>query len=473
MPPPFPHMARVLKLWFGLHARVSRRAYLMSGLGLAALKYAIDSLLVYSVTSKLWSPLAYLSPFYTLRLEGLEPHERWLFGALVVIALPFMWIGVSMSIRRAADAGLSPWVGAAFVFPLFNYGVMLWLATARSRQPSRWTTLEGGPYREKERAPLEAGVGRRAESALFGLLAAIAIGLVMLAVSVYGLENYGATLFIATPFVMGAVSAFVFNRPTLQPWGATLAVGQISLLLTGGALMLFALEGLVCLIMAAPFGVLLTLLGAVIGRAIAMHTSAPPRESAGALALLPVLAAFEAVLAPAFGAPVHEVRTSVVIAAAPEVVWQNVIGFADLPPPTERIFRLGIAHPIRARLQGRGVGAVRHCEFSTGAFVEPITVWDAPRRLAFSVSSQPPPMHEWSPYRNVHPPHLDASLRALRGEFRLVPLSGGATRLEGSTWYELSLRPEWYWKLWTDALIHDIHERVLVHIKSISERPLL
>ena len=46
----------------------------------------------------------------------------------------------------------------------------------------------------------------------------------------------------------------------------------------------------------------------------------------------------------------------------------------------------------------------------------------------------------------------------------------GRTRLEGSTWYTLDLGPSTYWALWSDALIHGIHGRVLEHIKGLSER---
>jgi hypothetical protein len=112
---------------------------------------------------------------------------------------------------------------------------------------------------------------------------------------------------------------------------------------------------------------------------------------------------------------------------------------------------------------------VRKCEFSTGPFVEPITAWEPPRRLAFDVASQPLPMHEWSPYRDLHPPHLDDTMRSRRGEFRLVALPGGRTRLEGSTWYELQLDPQTYWSIWSDLLVHQIHGRVLRHIKSEAE----
>ena len=70
--------------------------------------------------------------------------------------------------------------------------------------------------------------------------------------------------------------------------------------------------------------------------------------------------------------------TVVEIDAPPEAVWPNVVAFSALRAAGVAL-PLGIAYPLRATISGRGVGAVRRCEFSTGAFVEPITVWDEPR----------------------------------------------------------------------------------------------
>lgn len=153
----------------------------------------------------------------------------------------------------------------------------------------------------------------------------------------------------------------------------------------------------------------------------------------------------------------------------PKTYGPHLARFSELPEPSQWAFRLGIAHPLRARIEGTGVGAVRYCEFSTGPFVEPITRWEAPTRLSFDVRSQPPPMTELSPYQSLHPPHLDGYFRSVRGEFRLVALPGGKTRLEGSTWYELDILPVRYWALWSDGLIHAIHGRVLDHIKTLAE----
>jgi hypothetical protein len=67
---------------------------------------------------------------------------------------------------------------------------------------------------------------------------------------------------------------------------------------------------------------------------------------------------------------------------------------SGLTEPPSWIFRLGVAYPLRARISGEGAGAIRRCEFSTGAFVVPITTWSPPNRLAFDVTSQPLSMTE-------------------------------------------------------------------------------
>jgi hypothetical protein len=69
----------------------------------------------------------------------------------------------------------------------------------------------------------------------------------------------------------------------------------------------------------------------------------------------------------------------------------------------------------------------------------------------------------------VHAPHLDDFLVARAGQFHLIDLGNGRTRIEGTTWYEHRLWPESYWKWWSDFIIHRIHGRVLEHVKHLSE----
>ena len=65
--------------------------------------------------------------------------------------------------------------------------------------------------------------------------------------------------------------------------------------------------------------------------------------------------------------------------------------------------------------------------------------------------------------------HALIKVLARRGEFRLDPLPGGRTRLEGTTWYRHRIWPAEYWQVWSDAIIHRVHRRVLAHIKKSAE----
>ena len=76
-------------------------------------------------------------------------------------------------------------------------------------------------------------------------------------------------------------------------------------------------------------------------------------------------------------------------------------------------------------------------------------------------------MIETSPYEHLHAAHLDY-LRSQRGQFRLFEMNG-KTIVEGTTFYTHDIAPDIYWKLFSDEIIHQIHMRVLNHIKQVAE----
>jgi len=298
-------------------------------------------------------------------------------------------------------------------------------------------------------------------SAIGGIAVAALYGTVVIQASALW-ESYGVALFFGTPFVAGLAAAYLFNYREQQRTGATLGVASGSVVMIGLGLLLFALEGVVCIMMAAPIMVPLACLGGLLGKTLADRRRTLRQGLVVSCLVLPLMSLGESYLSDPHS---FVVTSAVTIDASPTEVWQGVVDFPEITETPAWFFRLGIACPQRARIDGQGVGAVRHCEFTTGAFVEPITIWDEPRHLAFDVTEQPEPMFELTPYRHIHPPHLKGSFRSTRGEFRLVELADGRTRLEGSTWYKLNIYPHAYWTLWTDWLVHRIHDRVLRHIK--------
>jgi hypothetical protein len=437
--------------------RVERLPYVVIGAGLALFKYAVEVAVFRAFAGNWLSPLEFVNPSFAARATVLQGAPDWLGWTLFVWSLPFVWIALSMSVRRAASAGQSPWLGAMVLLPLGNLLVIALLALLPDKPDAE---VAVPPLAATARGALDAAAWR-------AVGAALAAGGLSFVVGLYGFANYGAVLFFATPLVMGMVAGFLYNRPVAHSTSATLGLGALVMVAAGGVLVALAFEGLICLVMAVPIVMPLSIAGALLGKWIAEATRAGLAQLTAVVLALPILAGAESLVS---STPEYEVLTAVDVAAPPAVVWQRIVSFPDIPPPDDWFFRSGIACPLRARIEGTGVGAVRHCEFTTGDFVEPITVWDEPRRLAFDVVDQPDPMVELSPWRHVHPPHLvDRSLRSRRGEFRLVDLGDGRTRLEGRTWYVFDMHPQSYWTLWSDLSIHRIHRRVLDHIKRLAE----
>ncbi len=358
-----------LRLWFSLRVPVGPRDYLVSGLTLMVVKYLVDATVMRLGANVFWSPIDYLNPTYAVRdvRTSLTPGLR---TALVLWTLPFLWIGTSMTVRRAVDAGRSAWGGLLFFVPLVNYVLMIFLCFLPSRSHAPITPTEE-PASSGSAAP---AIDRRFRSAMLGLGVSLLIGFPLAVLCTVVLKSYGLSVFFGTPFVASVVTGFVHNRRETRPVGETALVATTGLLLVAGSLLLFAVEGMLCVTMAFPFA-------------------------------LPI-------------------------------AW---------------------------------MGALRRCEFSTGAFVEPITAWDAPRRLTFDVTEQPDPMRKLSPWRHVVAPHVTDGFRAIRGEFRLAALPDGRTRLAGSTWYVLRIQPRSYWSLWADGFVGTIHLRVLRHIRREAE----
>lgn len=289
------------------------------------------------------------------------------------------------------------------------------------------------------------------------------IGLLLAAVIASGVAlmqfgQYGWTLFVLLPVFVGGIACLV-RRPTNAGSAAGTGMSAVAIALVG--LLLMGLDGLICIAMAAPLALPLGALG---GWLIYKGGSSVNRY-ASSLLLLPAGVLHDVSARP----PLMAVETSVEIAAPADKVWQHFIAFPEMPEPDDWFFRAGLAYPQRARLEGSGAGAIRYCEFSTGAFVEPIEVWDAPRLLRFGVTKSPAPMREWSPYADIAPKHLHGYFRSERGQFQLTPLPGNRTLLAGTTWYRNSLWPAPYWRLWSDAIISRIHLRVLTHIRALAE----
>jgi Polyketide cyclase / dehydrase and lipid transport len=474
---------------------IDRLPYFATGVFLVGVKQVLDWLIATHLFHRSWNVFNYVVlPPQTVGVLLLPEQDRLFYGTLLVTALPFIVVGVLLTVQRLRAAQLPVALVLFFFMPLVNVVLLLTLCVIPSRRKPAPEFPEDtddfrpvplpadNPYRNAHFENRHSESWRRLRDAHRRITAdttvgsgALALGVVvpttlaLVILSTMVLKDYGWGLFVGLPFCAGMASVVLFGLVRPQGFGACMMICFLATTLAGAGMLVFALEGAICLLMAAPIGYFLAFLGGVVGYAIQLRPWSLEHNPLVLIVLVVTLPSLMAAESAASVEPeVFQVCSVVEIDAPPDRVWEKVISFPELPEPDDWVFRTGVAYPIRAEINGSGPGAERHCVFSTGAFIEPIDVWDEPHRLAFRVAAQPEPMREWSPY-TIHPPHLHGYMVSRRGEFRLTALDEGRTRLEGTTWYTNRMWPAFYWRLWSDAIIHRIHLRVLNHIKGLAE----
>lgn len=454
------NILRRIKRLFSPYGHIGRREYFIWGAILFAIKYNFDRAVITYLTDSWFQPWRHFFGGYA-RVSTDEIIQNPLIMIIIfTTAIPIIWLGITLTQKRLRDVGLSQYLFVLLFIPFINVLLFFLLSLVPSVNDSA-----------KDSTFWSRFIPREAKAVItISVVLSTAVGIIMTLIFVYFFRDYSWGLFVGLPFVCGLISSLLHQFHEPKSLGACVSVSIGTLSLISVVLIFLAIEGLICVVMAAPIGIIFTLLGSVVGFAISKSPNTLHRSTHACL-MLPIillpLTGIESIIKPP--PPQLSVTTAVEIDASPQIVWDNLIAFSEIPAPEELIFQTGVAYPIRARIEGHGVGAIRYCEFTTGPFIEPITLWDEPKRLAFSVTHNPPPMQEWTPYPKINPPHLDGHFASERGQFLLTELPNGGTRLEGTTWYHNKIWPSAYWQIYSDHIIHQIHYRVLRSIKFNAE----
>jgi uncharacterized membrane protein YhaH (DUF805 family) len=488
---------------------ITRTAYLCWGTSLLGIKYGIDAFVAEVIFHRAWSFWSYLFPGQTLDFLALSATDRAFFATMAAMAIPFIWVGVVLTVRRLRAVGLPVWLVYLFFVPFVNLMMFVLLSvlptvkrsvalpplsvsseeeqeqpssslpTVTSDAPDAIPPLPAWPKPDRSLPGSKQLVVSKKHEERTEFIRALAttvppsIAIAWLGIFVF--KAYGWGIFLGLPFGLGLASAYSFGRLAPRNAWQSMKIALLAITLLGLGMFFFAWEGMACLVMAAPVVYTLAAMGAMLGHHMQLNRYRPMEQK-----LIPILLLFlmPTLMGAEYSAHVEglvlPVTSVVEIDAPPAVVWNHVIAFPKLDPPDDPLFHLGIAYPIGATIDGAGVGAVRRCEFSTGAFIEPIKVWDAPHLLQFGVEAQPPSMREWSWMHDIHPAHLEGYLEVQAGQFKLEPIAEAngvvtKTRLIGTTWYKNRMFPADYWRMWSDGIIHRIHLRVLKHIRKNAE----
>ncbi len=505
-------LIRLSDLW-RWDGTIDRLPYAIWGSGLVAVKFGLDTFVSSFFFHRSWSWLNYISPGQALDVLAMSAQDQAFYASMLAMSLPFVWVGIVLTMRRLRAAALPVWLCKLFFLPVVNlvvFASLCILPTQSDRHilqidenkeedvPKRELPGISGELSEKEQAQLaeigleEKNVIRktgdaylkrlpspytkeaRYVDALYSLVMTVPAASVLAFFGASVLKTYGWSLFIGVPFAVGMAASYLYGRKHFRSLAACILVSTLALTLVGMTIFIWAWEGMICLLMAAPIAYALALMGALLGYNLQKKKNLPLHNTALLLSLLVILPlSMAADYADRSETPLCAVSSVCEIKAPPQKVWDYVIAFPSLPEPREAMFHMGIAYPTGAVIEGKGAGAVRRCKFSTGTFVEPITDWQPGRLLRFGVRSQPEPMKEYSLNHDLKPAHLNGYLNIKKGEFDLAEVKGAdgtvSTRVTGTTWYENKMWPQSYWRFYADNIMHAIHMRVLNHIKKLSE----
>lgn len=298
------------------------------------------------------------------------------------------------------------------------------------------------------------------------LLAAIAgAGLTFL--GVYKVFMYGWALFFAAPVAVGFVASAVLRLGGRKPIGESILCTFGAAVLVSLGLLSLGKEGVICILLAIPLASPFLLIGALAGYLLFHRYQAPLVPSAMAMVAFVSLLMLIEWHGPA---PVKVVENSVLVHASSADVWKAVVELDAVPAPKSWMYRLGLACPLRTRIESPRAGGYRVCTLSTGQLVEQIEIWQPQERLRWHTRSSPPPMHEINPfYAHVDAPHLHGYYSSPRGEFVLERAGPNVMRLTRRTWYSQRLYPNAYWGFFCERAISQIHRTVLEHVRDMAE----
>src|SRR5260370_18767439 len=321
--------------------KIDRKSYAIAGCSAFFLKYCLDKIVAFVVFGRQWFLWSYWQPLGPdARVNAIHPDTRAFAGTLLILALPFIWVGVTLTVQRLRDAGKPLWLVVFFFVPVINLLFFLLLCIMGSH--SAPAQREAAPWPETRM--LDRWIPRSAiGAATVSFVLTIVIGFIFTVFGTEVLRSYGWGLYVALPFCLGLFSVLVYSYHEPRSFGScmSVAVGPIALL--GAVLILVLLEGAICILMAAPFALALSALGGMLGYTIQagywLHKGTPVMLSIVFL-FTPALQSAEywAKLQP----ETFEVRTAIEVNAPPEKVWNRVVAFAEIPPPTELLFRAGI-----------------------------------------------------------------------------------------------------------------------------------
>lgn len=262
-----------------------------------------------------------------------------------------------------------------------------------------------------------------------------------------------ASDFILVPLIMGIINSFCWRKQEMNKEKEVTYVmyNQVVLLV---CTLLFMAEGIFCLIIVSPLLFIFLWLGVQLGKI--MFRKKNNKMNVSIMGVLLVAFVIDVNMDHNY---VKVVSDEIVINAPPEKIWKHVVAFEPIKEkPTFWMFKIGMPMPMETTVTGYCKGAGRKCIFNDSIiFEETISVFEQEKDLTFDIVTPP------------QDPEIIGHIETQRGQFLLKDNHNGTTTLVGNSWYKLNVFPAWYYDLWAESIVRNVHLRVMEHIKKVSE----
>ena len=228
-------------LWT-LEGTLNRSTYALIGVIGFAIKHNLDRVVASAVFARPWALFNYWIPLNkAIRISALSPGDARFLLTMVVISLPFIWVGIVCTLKRLRDAGLSPGWVIMFFLPFVN----LLFFVACCLIPSRIQQQAAAAIPDKSAS---GGIGTWIPKSKIGSasLAALSTGIVGYAIGYFSMDvltQYGWGLFVALPFCMGFVAVLLYGFHKPRSLGSSITVSCVTVAVL--AALLLALGGCV------------------------------------------------------------------------------------------------------------------------------------------------------------------------------------------------------------------------------------
>lgn len=243
-----------------------------------------------------------------------------------------------------------------------------------------------------------------------------------------GFVEYGFSLFIIFPIAIGFAAGLSVESGTKVVW---INLGSVLLALVLTAI--FALEGVICILMASPLIVLLQYVGYWTAQLVKRRwpRSTPPSNvNAFFIPLLILLVSDFAERKISGADEINAVTSSVTLAFTPEQVFDHIKAMDKLDAEKTFLLKLGLPVPNRCVIEEDKVGAKRTCLFDDGRIVTEVTRFERGQALGLKVMEYELAGKRWFTFHGA--------------EYQLR-LENGKTILTRTTTYQSTLQPRFYW----------------------------